>query len=137
MAVNFKNLVATQIDYVKGTPPALPTRQFIYLYKETTTVNAIPSADIAGTMTSDAVSVTYTYTISTAGFYWILINGAPSLTASAAGWTYTVNYSTDRYECPFDASYPDLTQIYNGCVFPISVSTFPCLTYDIGLARCN
>ena len=53
------------------------------------------------------------------------------------GWTYSISYSTDRYQCPYDEAYPDITGIYQGCLFPISVTTFPCLVFDNNLQECS
>lgn len=55
----------------------------------------------------------------------------------ALGWSYTIEYSTDRYQCPYDQNYPDVTQIFNGCLFPLSVTTFPCLVFDYNMQACN
>ena len=54
-----------------------------------------------------------------------------------SGWTYSISYSTDRYQCPYDESYPDITNIYQGCLFPLSVNTFPCLVFDSNLQICS
>ena len=53
------------------------------------------------------------------------------------GWSFSLAYTTDRYECQYDKNYPDVTGIYQGCLFPASVSTYPCLTYNIGTGFCE
>lgn len=146
--VTLNNVVANQYAYANSN-------KLVVLYGETAlyTISHTPNLGALGTNAGNTY-ISWTFLGLSPGYYWIWVDPqlsqgsarlAPSATVPTAatlatysnGWSYSLSYVTDRYQCPYDSNYPDNTGIFDGCLFPQSVSTFPCLIFNATTGLCQ
>lgn len=99
-------------------------------------------------------TVTWPYTLTTNGYFWIIIDVSVRTTAIAIdaqnsnGWplapawaSYTfpwrLNYFTEVYSCPNSQDYPDVTGIFRGCTYAADLSKLPCVSYNNTIGACQ
>jgi hypothetical protein len=118
---------------------------FITLVSESSGESA--TYDISDTSTTtpterdDGASSEFLFTEVPAGFHWVIVNenynnDDPTNTFEN-NWTYRISYQTERYQCPFDENYPDVTGIFQGCIFPRSTNQLPCIEFNTVTLVCS